>query len=130
MPRLKRPYGSLLASSCPHLFRLNGGLAVTMSKCNKPLPSLSSSKGLRMVSPHSIRWLSSPCRNMFILANDHVEPMASWPNKAYFFEPEFLRTIAPHFKSKEPEPQAGSQIWSPSVGSKMVASKSDTSGGV
>src|SRR5690554_4764982 len=128
MPRLKRPYGSLLASSCPHLSNENGGFAVTTSKCNKPLPSLSNSKGLRIVSPHSIRWLSSPCRNIFIFASAQVKPIASWPNKAYFLEPEFLRTIAPHFNSNEPKPQAGSHIWSPSTGSKIVANKSDTSG--
>ena len=36
----------------------------------------------------------------------------------------------PHLISSEPEPQAGSQMLSPRCGSKMIASKSDTSGGV
>src|SRR5690625_5426768 len=68
-PRRKRLNLSYSASSWPHLSRLNGGLAVTMSNSIKS-PFLSSSLGLRMVSPHSILWLSSPCRNMFILASD------------------------------------------------------------
>ena len=57
--------GSLLASSWPTYQRKE--VSGDHIKCNKPLPSLSNSSGLRIVSPHSILWLSSPCRT-FILA--------------------------------------------------------------
>ncbi|MNV71303.1 hypothetical protein D3C71_1643130 [compost metagenome] len=83
-----------------------------------------------MVSPHSTRWLSSPCRNMFILASAHVLPMASWPKSAYLRDPVRSRMRRPHFMSNEPEPQVGSQISSPGCGSIKRAIRLETSGGV
>ena len=77
-PRRKRWCGSFAAFSKPHFSSENGGLATTTSN-RRSLPSGSSSLGLRRVSPHSMRWLSSACRNMFILASAHVLPIASCP---------------------------------------------------
>ena len=124
MPRQKRLYGSAAASSAPHLSRLNGGFATTVS--NFISLSLAFSFGLRKVSPQRITALSNPCRNMFIIASAHVLPFTSCP----YSEKLLLPTSLPALISNEPEPQVTSQIRAPGLLLVSFASSVETSAGV
>src|ERR1051326_371576 len=75
--KLSLPLLPSLSSTFPHLSRLNGGFATTVSNFISESPSLSF--GLRIVSPHRIVALSKPCKNIFITAIAQVLPLASCP---------------------------------------------------
>src|SRR5450759_693238 len=68
---------SSLSSLFPHLSRLNGGFATTVSNFIRASPSFNF--GFRMVSPQRMVALSKPCKNIFITANAQVLPLASCP---------------------------------------------------
>src|SRR5665647_1962286 len=59
-----------LSSTFPHLSRLKGGLATTVSNFIKASPSFSF--GFRMVSPQRIVALSKPWRNIFTVSYTHL----------------------------------------------------------
>ena len=124
MPRVKRAYRSSAAISCPHLSRLKGGFATTVS--NFIRASFSTSWGWRIVSSHSMRAASTSWRNMFILHRAQVLPFISCPNREKLLDP----TCWDALMSNEPEPQVGSEMRSPSCGLTRRASVSETAAGV
>src|SRR5690554_7590392 len=65
IPLQKRLNASVSASSFPHFFKENGGLATTTSNFLR-LVGLSVCRGLRMVSPQRMLALSNPRKNIFI----------------------------------------------------------------
>jgi hypothetical protein len=120
---------SASAPSKPHLSSAEGRVGhddVEVLEAVVP----SSSLGLRMVSPHSMRWLS-------IAVQEHVH-LGQRPGAAdgLLAEERVLaragrwRIRRPHFISSEPEPQVGSQISSPCLRVHQPAISADTSGGV
>src|SRR5665648_734622 len=115
---------SSLSSIFPHLSKLNGGLATTVSNFISASPSFSF--GLRMVSPQRIVALSNPCKNIFITASAQVLPLASCPKSEKLSEP----TSSPALISKEAEPQVGSQIRDPGFDLVSFAMSVETSLGV
>src|ERR1035437_4942805 len=115
---------SSLSSTLPHLSKLNGGLATTVSNFISASPSFS--LGFLIVSPQRIVALSKPCRNIFIIAKAQVLPFASCPNREKSGEP----TSLPALISNEPEPQVGSLILAPGFDLVSLANNVETSLGV
>src|SRR5665647_470639 len=122
--QLTTVFSPSLSSTFPHLSKLNGGLATTVSNFIRASPSFSF--GLRIVSPQRIVALSKPCKNMFITANAQVLPFASCPKSEKLSEP----TSSPALISKEAEPQVGSQIREPGFDLVSFAMSVETSFGV